>query len=1045
MKPIYLEMNYFGPHAHSEIDFRALDEAPLFLISGDTGAGKSTIFDAMTYALFDKTTGDREAREMRSQFAQPDQRTEVTFYFEQGNFLYKVQRCPEQEVFKKRGTGTKTEKSQARLAIVDKVFGTEQASLATKPVDVASEIYGLLNLSAEQFKKIILLPQNDFSRFLKSATNEKEEILKKIFGTAIFTVFSEEVRNQYTKNNQENAALDSILQSQYSSSVWTEEEAKALDECPENEKFKKATEFLEQKQLQESNARDLARIAQQQVEAADKAYEEALLLEQEFLEAEKAQKEYQEKIVEQAALYEQQKKAYEARSWAQQFKDILRDLEEVEKEREANEVREAEYRLKAEQEQKILGEVKKHEQDLGQKASVFEEKDKAIEELTRTITQAEQAEKLIRQKKDFEKKIVHLQFQQRETDAPLKEAQTKLERVQKELLEEGVLQAEKDALSRLKLDFHQQLSPLAEYLERLKQENQGAQEDLNVAEENITKLEQEFMLKQESYQEKRKLRQSLMIAQLQKELEDGLPCKVCGAIEHPLAQAKLDVSDSDLKEAMQQVDKAQEAFAAAEERQEKTQSELERAQKKAAEKAEALQETQQKFDQAYRQFCQTHEGRFPEVFNRQELSNIFQAREDSYKQKSIAQEEGSLEKDKLCVLVEKIEAERQALVQESDKVKAQLETVVQSLAEFGQLQPSQTLKEQKETLRQEVNNYYTECQEVREKIVALEKRYAEQKAKHDERLTRIEEQKLKIQEGQRMIQKALAAPNAWTNDLVTLKKWLSEDKLPEISKFINTYELEEKRLNRALAEYEEKLSDKQRPHLTKLREEKQALNARHSQTQKTVIELSNTRQQLETTVAKIKQVLETQGKAADKAREITKLYNAVAGKSGDKLKLETFVVQHYLEKVLIYANQHFINQLSNNRYRFELAKESANKRRDHGLDISIYDNETGASRSSNTLSGGETFIAALSIALALSEVVQNSAQGVQIEALFVDEGFGSLDQETLQKAMTALEQIGENRLVGLISHVEEMKDSIAQQLRVEKVGDGRSQVKLFSK
>ncbi|MEG1284086.1 MAG: SMC family ATPase, partial [Lactococcus sp.] len=176
---------------------------------------------------------------------------------------------------------------------------------------------------------------------------------------------------------------------------------------------------------------------------------------------------------------------------------------------------------------------------------------------------------------------------------------------------------------------------------------------------------------------------------------------------------------------------------------------------------------------------------------------------DSYKQKSIAQEEGSLEKEKLCVLVEKIEAERQALVQESDKVKAQLETVVQSLAEFGQLQPSQTLKEQKVALRQEVDNYYTECQEVREKIVVLEKRYAEQKAKHDERLTRIEEQKLKIQEGQGMIQKALAAPNAWTNDLATLKKWLSEDKLPEISKFINTYELEEKRLNRALAEYKE--------------------------------------------------------------------------------------------------------------------------------------------------------------------------------------------------------------------------------------------------
>ena len=162
--------------------------------------------------------------------------------------------------------------------------------------------------------------------------------------------------------------------------------------------------------------------------------------------------------------------------------------------------------------------------------------------------------------------------------------------------------------------------------------------------------------------------------------------------------------------------------------------------KKAAEKAETLQEIEQKFDQAYSQFCQAHEGSFPKVFSRQELTIIFQAREDSYRQKSTAQKERSLEKDKLCVLVENLEAERQGLFQESDKVKAQLETVTQSLAEFGQLQSSQALKEQKVLLRQEVDNYYTECQEVREKIIVLEKRYAEQKAKHEERLMRIEEQ-----------------------------------------------------------------------------------------------------------------------------------------------------------------------------------------------------------------------------------------------------------------------------------------------------------------
>ena len=133
--------------------------------------------------------------------------------------------------------------------------------------------------------------------------------------------------------------------------------------------------------------------------------------------------------------------------------------------------------------------------------------------------------------------------------------------------------------------------------------------------------------------------------------------------------------------------------------------------------------------------------------------------------------------------------------------------------------------------------------------------------------------------------------------------------------------------------------------------------------------------------------------------------------------------------------------MSNNRYRFELASEGNNRRMDHGLDINIYDNETGAARSADTLSGGETFIAALSIALALSEVVQNTANGVQIEALFIDEGFGSLDQETLQKAMQALERIGENRLVGVISHVEEMKATIGQQIIINKMGDGRSNIK----
>nr|WP_240704462.1 SbcC/MukB-like Walker B domain-containing protein [Companilactobacillus zhachilii] len=193
--------------------------------------------------------------------------------------------------------------------------------------------------------------------------------------------------------------------------------------------------------------------------------------------------------------------------------------------------------------------------------------------------------------------------------------------------------------------------------------------------------------------------------------------------------------------------------------------------------------------------------------------------------------------------------------------------------------------------------------------------------------------------------------------------------------------------------------------------------------------------------------MKKQGEFAKELAAITSLYNVVNGKDGNdsKLKLETYVVQNYLQNILSYANDTFLNRLSHNRYSFVISEKAADKQRDHGLDINVYDRETNAIRSSDTLSGGETFIAALSIALSLSEVVQSSANGVQIDALFVDEGFGSLDDETLDEAMNALEDIGKNRMVGVISHIESMKQSIGQQLLVKKLGDGKSKIELINK
>ncbi len=1045
MKPIYLEMNFFGPHAHSEIDFRELDEAPLFLISGDTGAGKSTIFDAMTYALFDKTTGDREAKAMRSQFAQPDQVTEVTFYFEQGNFLYKITRRPEQELFKKRGTGTTLSKSQASLAIVDTVFGLERASLATKPIEVVNEIENLLNLSAEQFKKIILLPQNDFSKFLKSDTNEKEKILKKIFGTAVFTSFSEEIRDQYLKVNQENEKHDALLQSQYNASVWSEEEIKTLEETPDNEKPNKAKVFFEEKKKQKNQVFAKAKDARQEVAEIEKIYEEALLLEQAFSRHDQTKREYQEKILDHARFYQQQKKDYAARVWAQQSKEVLHDLEGLQASLQVNQVREGTYRSNAEKDKQTLERTKARELELKAQKSQIDNKIKRIEELTSQIPQAEYAEKLKREQQELEKRLHLLEISIREINKPYQEAEITFKNTQAQLMDEELLQTKKEELGHVELDFHGQLSPLADDLARCKKEQLEAEHSVQEALVKVESLKQECLKKQAIYVAKRELRQGLMIAQLQKELEDGLPCKVCGAVEHPLSHQVSEVSDEELREAMSQVDKAQEDYAASEERLTKAQKEVEAGKIKAQEKEAEYTTKKLKLEQSYQQFCQRTKEDFPKEYDDKLIRSILHKAKDDLNHNIQKNKEIKSELENLSKTLESLDKERQDKQYEVAQIKTQIDAVTASLSTFALLPSSHSLKSEKAKLNQEVESYSDEVQSLNKKVNELERFYAEQKAKHTERIAQIEEQKQKIQKHQQHITETLQAPDAWTNELDTLKKWLSEDDISEISKSINNYELEAERLTAELKEQEEKLGKAERPNLLELKNQKQDVKESYNLIQKELIGLETTCKQLELVLNRIEEVLQKQGKAAAKAHEIRKLYHAIAGKTADKLKLETFVVQHYLEKVLEYANTHFINQLSNNRYRFELAQEFADKRRDHGLDISIYDNETGSSRSSTTLSGGETFIAALSIALALSEVVQNSAQGVQIEALFVDEGFGSLDQETLQKAMTALEQIGENRLVGLISHVEEMKDSIAQQLLIEKLGDGRSRVRFYTK
>lgn len=1042
MKPTYLEMNYFGPHEKSIVDFRLLDESPIFLISGDTGAGKSTIFDAMTYALFGTTTGDRDAKEMRSQFATPDNLTSVVFYFEQGDLLYKIERKPEQNIAKKRGSGTTIFKATAKLAIVDRVAGIEKANIATIPKNVGEEITRLLHLNAEQFKKIILLPQNDFSRFLKSSTSEKESILKKIFGTSIFTAFSNAIKLQNLEINAIFAEYERKLQSYYESQIWNSFELERLEVVPEHEKFNEMLLLKEErtKVKEETISKNLEQ--KEKVTLLEDSYKIALNLYNDFKNLSKLESDYQEKIIEQSQSYNKNLKHFEELTWAQPLKQSLHELEQDKKRSKDLEIKITDMTTKTLTEEKLLQNLLTENEHLSEQQQRINDQKSESESLITQIQQAFEDEKK-------QAKIVDLRNKQSETQQSLKNSKDVLIEFNQEILKlreniisDSYFSEKKEEINQLKLTFQGKLLPDFQRISWLEKENLDLSNKLESTKKEQSENKKHLNDVQMAHEEKIKGRRRLMIAQLQAELEENEPCPVCGALEHPSVDEIENISYEKLGILLKEIDESQKLLATLLEKNKQlnqlTSEITNNLVSKSAEKEQAIKN----FSLLYREFISNYSDIFPSAFDEFVIEGLIQNLESA-----LIKEEA--ENNQLKIKLTDLEGKYLGLQEEVKKLEntylefsTQIENLLTEIRDSAVTQTSEYLQDKRNKLKEEIALFEKRLADLTSKISEIKISVATKKANLKSLNIQLIDLSERIKNNQDKIDKTLLQPEALTTDFQVLWEWANDDKWLELSQKVEQYKSEKSRLEQEIESLHKKLQNKARPNLEEIENRKKQETDLYLSLQKKLAADETAEQQAIVILSEVRKLMKGQEKQFEKRKAIGQLYGAISGKlSEDKLRLETFVVQNYLEKILDYANIHFINQLSNNRYRFELAEEGNNRRMDHGLDINIYDNETGASRSADTLSGGETFIAALSIALALSEVVQNTANGVQIEALFIDEGFGSLDQETLQKAMQALEQIGKNRLVGVISHVEEMKSTIGQQIIIKKVGDGRSKVK----
>jgi exonuclease SbcC len=1058
MRPVQLELTNFGPYRKEVINFTQFDHAPLFLIGGDTGAGKSTLFDAMTVALFATTSGDRNVEEMRSTFAGPeDDLTKVTFYFQQGQHLYRIERVLQQERAK-RGGGTTIQKATASLVIVDKIGGQEIEKLGDKIKEVSDQIEQILGLNAEQFKQIILLPQNDFSRFLKEDSKTKTQILKKIFGTGIFDRFQKSLEERLRQSNKDMEKRQAQLDGHFASQVWSEEELTVLAQTPASEKLARLEELLAQRQENLEEQKSILKDAHEDLTKLQKSLQTAQDLAKIFQELEQAKERYRLEIEEGAQEQAEAKVHLEELQFAQGMQETISSLKQYQKQllQLVQDLEIAQEALSAKEQ--AFEEVKTQKEALAAQSEDFLQKEEELEVWKEAIIYAQslaQEQEKIKQSSANYKQLEESYQQASKEIELLSQSLSDLEanRLSLESLHEAekLLQSVGYSVDKQLAQDLKDIEDLNQELAKTEKRHQTLSLDSDQAQEILNELEEKLRTTLAS-------RRQLMIAQLQAELEDGQPCMVCGSLDHPKVDGT-QVDEAALKDLMDQVEELQvqkEKQVATLSNRQATLSEVESKRQDLLDQVAKVKLTLQKhYQELEEQVKGQFEFDFSEDYEAVRGQTLLSAVEKHYQelQKRYDKEEADL----VHCQEELAKAQEKApdLAKSYQEAKATLYQAKERLKDLKEAHPElesvEVYQERISLAKQELDLYNRQVKENGEAYNQLHADIQGIKGQL-ESLTKSKEKT--SQEMKRLsaeLDQSLKVEGALTNDLEQIQLWLLEvnkQAIPKLQAQLTSYQTLKQELQTQISKSQELLQNQEKPDLVALTQEVQTGQESYDTQLAQVSVMEKGLKDANATYQAAKTLQDSNQEAFKAHQELSDLVKVVKGENTaltGRLNLEVYVIRQYFQQILDYANANYIGLLTDNRYSFVLSEEGRRARDHFGLDINVYDQLTGSERSVKSLSGGETFIATLAIALSLSEVVQNTSKGAVVEALFIDEGFGSLDKEALTKAISVLEQIGENRMVGVISHVDDMKEGIAQQLAIIKSHDGSSRIKIVDK
>lgn len=923
MKPLKLTMSAFGSYAGKNvIDFTGQQQG-IFLITGDTGAGKTTIFDAITYALYNQTSGgERNGNMMRSQYAQPETETYVELEFLYRGQTYRVRRNPDYKITKTLKNGKIREQKvphSVELTLPDGTVFPEKKNATD------AKIIEILGLTADQFSQIVMIAQGDFLKLLYTKSDERKMIFSKLFRTDIYWKIQENLRRKSMEMDERIQENDRAFEQEKSRIILLpESEELPLDELVERlrERLKDA---LKEQNLRRANVEELNKKITK--------YEEINKL---FVSLEKIR---------------QNGKELEARQ-----------AESKERRQQIENARKADKVLVAEQ------------QNLRQQQEV-EQSAQAIAKMTETLandqemfetlkTQQQEAEaKQKREAADIQKKMLALEQSFPSYEA-LQNARSEEQQAKKVWEDLGKISEE---------SFHKKKAGIAALKEQQKRQEQ-------VVEQTKKNWEQTSLSASESAKHYEHMYEAFLKEQagiLAENLSAGCPCPVCGSTVHP-DPAKL--SDHAVTEL--EVEQAKKTRAAAEE----------------------------KRDLAYAAFE-------AEKTEKQKLAQAVEKEEADFVLAQTIAKQQRKEAEQNYVSLQKI----------AEQIREKL--VYPSLAEA---------KKQYAAMQKALEAAEQEIERKRQKVSELA-----------EAMNTLKGQKLAEEENQKTAKKLAAKTEKEYAKLLEKSGFVSEETyhlaiLPERSR--SKLEREEKEYESQCLrqQSEQKLLEKQVSGKTytdttelneQLKAEKQALK----EAEKTYMELHTAYENDRSVLQNCAVYLEKGKKLESEDQVIKSLSKTANGRlSGSaKIDFETYIQRQYFKQIIHEANKRLLT-MSNHQFILKL-KEEANtgRKTNEGLDLSVYSLVTDSERDVKTLSGGESFLAALAMALGLSDIVERSAGAIHPDMMFIDEGFGSLDAQSRQQAIEVLAELaGDSRMVGIISHVTELKEQIDRQLVVSRTDKG---------